>query len=397
MAVLRRLPEGPEQVMALSSIARALSGREEFDAAQTLFTLATEGIERIKNTSTQDALYAHLLREQTRIGLLADAFVTAGAIQDPVKQSAALLAMADILIKSNKISEAEVLKNYIPYIGMRSRIFAAMALRENLENKGDNTSEILLEGLQSTGYPILSRYLPKAIRDNLTIQVKFGERTADNAIFKRVEELAHMIEDPLERVNALTFIAVAQAERDLIQDAKNTMTSAWRLGWANKNLAGYDKVLANIVTGLIAIGDPLSAFDSAARIPEPQEDLKNQRAPDGSFRAPKFFALTKVAAASARDREMDIAIRATRLISNPPARAAALAAVAVAMVSPDIDLREIVGEGPGWDEGKIDLGLSRDFQALAYNMVELDNTDFRAGFSESDSLLGSSLTSDIAF
>ena len=201
---------------------------------------------------------------------------------------------------------------------MRSRIFAAMALRNNLENMGKNTSEILMEGLKPTGHPILPRYLPKAIRDNLTIQVNFGDPNADTTIFKRVEELAHLIENPLERVNALTFIAVAQAERDLIQDAKNTMTSAWRLGWANKNLAGYDKVLANIVSGLIAIGDLLSAFDSAARIPEPQEDIKNQRAPDGSFRAPKYFALTKVAAASARDREMDIAIRATRLIRNPP-------------------------------------------------------------------------------
>ena len=102
MSVLRLLPEGPEQVMALSSIARALSGREELDAAATLFTLATEGIERIQNQSTKDALYGHLLREQTHVGRLADAFVTAGAIQDPVKQAVALLAMADILIKKTR-------------------------------------------------------------------------------------------------------------------------------------------------------------------------------------------------------------------------------------------------------------------------------------------------------
>src|SRR3546814_7462797 len=54
------------------------------------------------------------MEEQTRVGRLADAFTTAGGIQDRRSQSRALLSMGMLLLEAGKTVEAMKLVEFIP-------------------------------------------------------------------------------------------------------------------------------------------------------------------------------------------------------------------------------------------------------------------------------------------
>ncbi|RED49972.1 hypothetical protein [Aestuariispira insulae] len=346
MAMLRLIPEGSERALALSSVARSLGETGDPDAGISLFILAKEQMLLETNPERAFPVYAQILKDETAIGRYADAFNTAGLITDRRIQAKALMGMGLIMMRQKKYDEAKVLLNYIPFISMRAPIFAEIARHVGEKGKRVEASELLLQALEPTGFEPVPELLPQALKSVLSIQLRFGTPESDSVVFQRARELSRAIPDNLSRVNALTYLATAEASRGLHDDANRTISSAWTIAWLNKKNPAYPLALANIAQSQIAVGDILSAFDTSARLPDPQGEAMEDRAPDGSFRAPKFDALTSVAVAAAKTDETDLALRAARQIDHPPAKAAALAAVAVASAAPDRDLREIVGIGP---------------------------------------------------
>jgi len=157
-------------------------------------------------------------------------------------------------------------------------------------------------------------------------------------VFGEVRKLADLIDDEVIRVAAMSHLAAAEAQRGDYERANRTLSSAWRNAWLNRTDPHFPRVLADIVKGQIAIGDVLAAFDTAARIPLPDDEALNDRTPSGNFRAPRFASLTRVAIAAAKAGEVDLAIRAAREMEHPPARAAGLAAVAVAIAEEEIGI-----------------------------------------------------------
>lgn len=348
MDVLRDIPEGSERAVALSAVARSLGQTDNGDAALPLFTLAKEQLVHETNARRKNKVYSLIVRDEATVNRYADAFNTAGLIEDREAQARALLGMAAILLKQEKYDEAKILLDYIPFISMRVPIFADLAGQIDPvdEESRLRISNLLIDSLKPTGFDPIIEMLPNAIRTVLAVQLSRGARSADDQIFNQIRELARFLPDNLNRVNALTYLATAQASRGMKDSANRTIGNAWTLAWLNKKDEGYPLALANIAQSQIAVGDILSAFDTAARLPQPSPDEAEERAPDGSFRAPKFDALTTVAVAAAKANELEMALRAAKQIEHASARAAAMAAVAVAVVSPNKTVRDVVGIGP---------------------------------------------------
>lgn len=336
MTVLRQIPEGPQRAYGVSSVARALGETGNSDAAVPLFTLAFEEAMRIDDDTERNRQLRHIVEEQTRVGRLADAFTTAGSIRDPIPQAVALLRMGRILTEQENYEQALVLaENYIPYLGLRAQLFGTLAKAHGEAGRAGEAQRLLLRAFEATGFPPLTWALPNALKVVLNAQVKYGDPINDEQIFVRARELAELIDDRLQRVAVQTHLATAQAQRGFADLANKTLSSAWRSAWLNRRDKSFPKVLSDIVVGQLASGDILSAFDTAARIPSPEGKALRARAPDGSYTAPRFLALTRVAASAAKAGETELAIRAARQIEHPPARAAGLAAVAMSITKPD--------------------------------------------------------------
>ncbi len=332
MSVLREIPEGPNRAYGISSVARALGETGNNDAAVPLFTLAFEEAMRIEKEPERNRQLRHIVEEQTRVGRLADAFTTAGSIRDRIPQAVALLRMGKILAEQGNYEQAQLLaENYIPYLGLRAQLFGELSMAYGSLGRTGEAKQMLKTAFEATGFPPLKWALPKALRIVLNAQIEYGDPLNDEEMFLRARELTDLIDDRLQRVAVQTYLAIAQAQRGFSDQANKTLSSAWRSAWLNRKDKSFPKVLSDIVVGQLATGDILSAFDTAARIPAPEGKALTARAPDGSYTAPRFMALTRVAAAAAKAGETELAIRAARQIEHPPARAAGLAAVAMSI------------------------------------------------------------------
>lgn len=345
MEVVRQIPEGAPRSIALGSVARAMASSRSIDAAVPLFTLAVEQAEVVENLEQRYAAFSHLVTEQARVGRLADAFTTAGLIQDRVTQARALVGMGRELIANKRFDEAQLLaEQFIPFIGMRAGLFAAVARHRGEQGDATEASTLLSRALDPTGFDPAPEFLPEAIDAVLAAQIDVGEERADDSIFSRARDLVDSIPGDAEQVRALVQVAIAEARRGLGAQSRKSISAAYRTAFENRNEPGFDEALQDISLAQIAAGDILSSFDTAARIRAPDDPADVRRAPDGSFLTPRFRALTRVAAAAARIGETDLAIRAANRMEYPPARSAGLAAVAVALASPESDLLDIIGE-----------------------------------------------------
>ncbi len=364
MEVVREVEEGPEQVRGVSAVARALAERGDIDAAPPLFTLARESAEVIEDPGTRNGALTALVEDQTWVGRFADAFTTAGAIDDRPSQSLAMMRMGEIFIALDRLDAAEVALDYIPYMAMRIQLMARLALAYGRSDDVDTAADLIGRAFEPTGFETQPEYLPDAVRMILDAHLEVGDPDFDSFVFTNVRNLAALIEDELTQVAAMARLATAEALRGEQERANRTLSSAWRNAWLNRDQPEFPEILAGIVEGQIAVGDVLSAFDTAARIPTPEGEARGARTPAGDFTAPRFASLTKVAEAAATGGETDLAIRAAREIRHPPARAAGLAAIAVALAEAESDgdgedRMEATGDD-GLDEGDDDLRLIED-------------------------------------
>ena len=343
MIVVRMVPEGAYRAEALSAVSAAL-GRRNIDAAVPLFRLAEEEIDRIEDQSARFRAITYLVARETEIGRLKDALETAFKITEDVPRAEALLGMGRVLIDQGKLPEALVLKDYIPYIGMRAQIMAAVALGRGLENDPEGASALLAESLDPTGFPTLPEYVPDALDAVLSAQIKVGLESADQAIFSRARDLSEVLETDLAKVRALVQVAIAEARRGRIEDAQKTISAAYRIAFENKGDQGFNSALLAISLAQLAAGDLLGAYDTAARIPEPQSGVVLPRTPDGGFDVPRYQALIRVAAAAGRLGDPNFGQEVTDKIGVDPAKAVGLAAVAIAMSNQSADLIDVIND-----------------------------------------------------
>lgn len=342
MELVRKIPAGLDRARAYASAARIWGMDGDFDSSLPLFIAAKEQAESTEDEPDRIAALTHLIVEQTRAGRLRDAFANAGLIEGRMPQAQALLAMGKALIADDKIEEALKLIDYIPYIGMRAQILGPSALHFGRNGDRARATELLSLALDDTGFESDPAFIGQAVRDVMTSQILFGDPAQDEEIFARAMRQIRQMPPTNRRVIALVQLAIARAERGQIDAAQKLISAAYRDAWRNRSAPGFDTTLEDISLAQLIAGDLLSAFDTAARIKAPPGAIP-ERAPDGSLTAPRFRALTRVAAAAARLGEIDLAIRAANQMQLPQARAAGLAAVAVAMASPESSLLEIIG------------------------------------------------------
>lgn len=337
MQVVREVPEGPDRAIAISGIAAAIAMGGDMDSARPMFTLASEMSQKVKPDEDPDGrerAYSAVIADLARVGLLLDAFNTAGQLEDRLRQSRALLGMGQVLLDQKKYDDALKLVDYIPYISMRAQIFATVAKARGEAGETLEASALLARALEATGFDNQPEFLPEALRRVLDAQLEFGAQQSDEAIFARAKELAETIPDPLLQVRALTRLATAEGERGFLERAARTLASAYRVAYLNRNAPLFGEALADITGAQLNIGDIVEAFDTAARIPNPTARQARDTMADGRFSHPKWRALTAVAATAAADGKLPLGRRAANQIDYPPARAAAFAAMAVALADP---------------------------------------------------------------
>lgn len=344
MTVVRMIPEGADRARALAAVSSAM-GRRNIDAAVPLFRLAMEETERIEDQQQRFDTLAYLIARQSEVGRLADAFEGAFMITEEVPRSEALLGMGRVLIAQGKLTEALVLKDYIPFVGMRAQLMAPVALGRGLEQDPEGASALLAEALDPTGFPYIPEYVPAALDAVLTAQIRGGLKSADQAIFSRARDLAEVLPGDLPQVEALVQVAIAEARRGRIDDAQKTISAAYRIAFENNRTAGFDRALMAISLAQLAAGDLIGAYDTAARIPEPPPGGPFPRTQDGGFDVPRYQALIRVAAAAGRlgDPRFGGEI-VTRKIAHAPAKATGLAAVAIAMANRTTDLIDVIND-----------------------------------------------------
>lgn len=323
MILVRSILDEPLQIRSTATVARAVAQRGDIESAVPLFTLALDNAKEIKDTNLQYELLTHIVRQQAMVGRLADAFSNAGLIRDRKKQASALFGMAEELIAQNKLDEALKLTNYIPYIGLRGRIFAAKA--QELGDAGDaiGASAMLARAMEPAGQAAVPEFLEPTLDIIIDTQIRVGDENTSDALFERMRELIQAIPEDIERVRLFTQLARAQGLRDQKEEAQKTISSAWRMAYLHRHETAFPKTVVAIVKAMVSIGQVLEAFDTAARIPwvnDPELSDSQQ---------PRNLALRIVAVGAAKDGEIRMAIRAARKIREPSARAATLAAVAV--------------------------------------------------------------------
>jgi tetratricopeptide (TPR) repeat protein len=343
MQVVRLIPEGAERARALGAVAAAL-GQRNVDAAVPLFRLAMEQVERIDDQALRFDVITDLVHQQTRVGRLRDAFEAAALITEEVPQAAALLGMGRVLIDQGKLSEALILKDFIPFVGMRAQLMAPVAYGRGVEDDPQGASALLSEALDPTGFPFLADYAPDALDAVLTAQIRAGVESADQAIFSRARDLAETLPSPQAQVRALSQLAIAEARRGRIADAQKTISNAYRLAFEHRDGPGFDDSLMAISLAQLAAGDLLGAYDTAARIPEPPSGGPYPRTPEGGFDVPRYQALMRVAAAAGRLGDPLFGQEVTGKIAHDPAKAVGLAAVAIAMANQTSDLISVIND-----------------------------------------------------
>jgi hypothetical protein len=315
-------------------VASATGKKGNIDAAVPLFSLAFQDTKRLGSEELRFNVIKHMVRHQAELGRHTDAFKMAGYIRDRRMQALTILAMGKAMMSINDYTNAETVTDYIPYVGMRSQIFTALANVKGIAGESMKASALLAKGLTDTPFEKINpESLEWALLKTIEIQRRVGAPEAAVSLFSRVRELAKRLPTLKPRVTILSQIAVALANIDQKQMAQNDLDVAWRLTWRDTNHKDFAEMLSNITDAQLAAGFVLQAFDTAARIPDdssgtPQITSKNIDATSPP-ETPRNRALRSVAVAAGKIGQSKLSIRAVRAISNETARAYAVANIAV--------------------------------------------------------------------
>ena len=363
MEMVRLIPEAGKRARALASVARARGDIGDTEAMAPLFFLAREETARILNNDLRVESQRHLIEQLTAVGRLADAFEIAGLITDEAIQAETLSDMALQLLDQEQYAEARTLIDYIPPITLRLPIISRLASAADTRRDPQGASDLLINAMDVREIDLEDDSLSDLFHLILTIQAVFGDEERDDEIFSRIRALIGELPNNIPKVSSLLRLAVAEAETEQLQVARQSANAAYRVTFDFSTDARFPRALEVVSYGQLLSGDLLSAFDTAARTPLPPtpeqiEEMKESvsrrserfrqlplPADDNlPMQTARYAALARVAATAARIGEMDIALRAVWLSDLSAANASALAAVAVGLASQENTLEEILTE-----------------------------------------------------
>lgn len=335
MSLVRSIRHIGHRAHAMSSVASAIGRKGNIDAAVPLFNLAFQDTKRLGSEEQRFDVIKHMVRHQSELGRHADAFKMAGHIRDRRMQALTMLAMGKAMMSMNDHVNAERVTEYIPYVGMRSQIFTALANVKGIGGQDMEASALLAKGLADTPFKKINPdSLEWALLKTIDIQSRVGAPQAAVSLFNRVRELAKRLPTLKPRVSILSKMAVVLANIDQKKLAQDDLDVAWRLAWRDTNHKDFAEMLSNITDAQLAAGFILQAFDTAARIPDsPSEATSDRSNIDATSppETPRNRALRTVAVAAGKVGQSKLSIRAVRAISNETSRAYAVAQIAVAV------------------------------------------------------------------
>ena len=146
MGVVRSIGDIANRAQAMSSVAYSIGTKGNIDAAVPLFSLAFQSTNRIGSGQRRFEVIRDLVYRQSKLGRSADAFKMAGFVRDRL-QALTMLAMGKAMLEVDDLKNVETVTNYIPYIGMRSQIFTALANVKGIAGKNMEASALLAKGL----------------------------------------------------------------------------------------------------------------------------------------------------------------------------------------------------------------------------------------------------------
>lgn len=299
-AIVRSMVDTERKARTIASIARASAQKGDMEAGVSLFTLTYQEAIAITDKESKYRTLFHIVTEQTKVGRLADPFRNASVIRDREPQARALLGMGQVLLKQKKFKEAIKLVDYIPYPGMRSQIFAPVAL--NVGRSGDRlkASNLLAKALAPTRFKASPEELAKALPLVIEAQSKVGGAAMNEALFERVRAQLDQLPDDPAKIEVMTGIAIAEAR-------SKRQTAALRA----------------------LVGELLQAFDTAARVPDSETPPQPMGQLEASLNA-RNKASQRVAVAAARKGRQRLSLRAARRIRDIAARVRVYSEIAVA-------------------------------------------------------------------
>ncbi len=348
MGIVRSLEKIRHRTKAMSEVASAIGTQGNIEAAVPLFSLAFQETSRIDNAEHKFEVIRHLVHKQTKLGRHADAFKMAGYVRNRRRQALTMLAMGEAMIEVGDYKNAEIVTDYIPYIGMRSQIFTALANVKGIAGLNADASELLAKGLAdptisesqktsiiSGSQKISPESRERALMQSIDIQSRVGAKEAMVPLFIRIRQLSRQLPIMRARVAILSKMAVVLANNGEKKMAQDDLDIAWRLAWRNTQHENFAEMLSNITDAQLAAGFVLQAFDTAARIPDEPSPLTNNRAAfmDASAppESPRNRALRNVAMAAGIIGRPNLSIRAVRAITDETARAYAISCIATAI------------------------------------------------------------------
>lgn len=345
MEIVRSLKSDIRRGYALASVARAFAATGSIEGAVPLFYLAVQDADSHEEGAIKTGLLAHIVKEQTHAGRLADAFTTAGKITDPAAQQSALFAMAEILFGNGKPMEAVKIADYTPDPGMRAQILARAA-RYHIDRRDMKQAEtLLLDAVSPTGATPNAATLATGLPLVFEALYAMKKGSARTKALATAHKLLELIPDDTAKVPVMTRIARAEMRGNDRDSADRSLGMAWRIAWLNKDMLIFPELLRNIAMAQLDIGELLLAFDTAARISEnPITDINDLESLFDHRQNPKIKALTAVAVAAAQRGEGQLALRAARAILDPGGRAAAYREIALAL--PIQNQQAKLGAGP---------------------------------------------------
>ena len=337
MSLVRSVRDIDEKALTMSSVAGAIGQKGNIDAAVPLFSLAFQDIKRVESEEKRFTVVKDLVYRQAELRRHADAFNMAGYIRDRRMQALTMLEMGKAMLSIEDYTSAERVTDFIPYTGMRSQIFTAIANVKGLSGQKLEASALLAKGLADTpSKKINPESLEWALLKTIDIQSRVGAPEAAESLFTRVRDLSKRLPEMKAQVLILSQMAVVFAHIDKKQKAQDDLDVAWRLAWRDTTHPAFAEMLSSITDAQLAAGFVLQAFDTAARIPDQPDGGTD---PGGENRAdamhpvenPRNRALRSVAVAAGSQGQPTLSIRAVRAISNETARAYAVAQIAVAV------------------------------------------------------------------
>ena len=339
MGVVRSIGDIANRAQAMSSVAYSIGTKGNIDAAVPLFSLAFQSTDRIPSSQRRFEVIRDLVYRQSKLGRSADAFKMAGFVRDRRLQALTMLAMGKAMLEVDDLKNVETVTNYIPYIGMRSQIFTALANLKGIAGENMEASALLAKGLadlpNAAAKKINPESLERALMQSVEIQHRVGAPEAVVSLFDRIRQLSKNLPTTKPRVAVLSKMAVTLAKNGKKQMAQDDLDVAWRLAWRDTQHPQFAEMLSNITNAQLAAGFVLQAFDTAARIPEEPTGHTDNRAAfiDASspLESPRNRALRTVAMAAGTVGRPKLSIRAVRAITDETARAYAISRIATAI------------------------------------------------------------------